>query len=43
MTQIILDLNLFLVNLSHETITNHINRANVPEANTPGFRVCREL
>ena len=43
MTEIILDLNLFFVNLSHETITNHINRANVPEANTPGFGVCREL
>lgn len=43
MTEIILDLNLFLVNLSHETITNHINRANVPKADTSGFRVCCEL
>lgn len=43
MTEIILDLNLFLVNLSHETITNHINRANVPEANTSGFRICCKL
>lgn len=43
MTEIILDLNLFLVNLSHETITNHINRANVPEANTTSFRICCEL
>ena len=43
MTEIILDLNLFLVNLSHETITNHINRPNVPEANTSGFRICSEL
>ncbi len=43
MTEIIQNPNLFAVNLSHETITNHINRANVPEANTPGFRVCREL
>ncbi len=43
MTQIILNANLFAVNLSHETITNHINRVNVPEADTSGFRVCREL
>ena len=43
MTEIILDLNLFLVNLSHETITNHINRANVPKADTSGFRICCEL
>ena len=43
MTQIILNANLFAVNLSHETITNHINFANVPQANTSGFRVCREL
>ena len=37
MTQIILNANLFAVNLSHETITNHINFANVPQANTSGF------
>ena len=43
MTQIILNANLFAVNLSHETITNHINFANVPEANTSGFRICCEL
>ena len=43
MTEIILNPNLFDVNLSHETITNHINRANVSKANTSGFRVCREL
>ena len=43
MTEIILNPNLFDVNLSHETITNHINRVNVPEADTSGFRVCREL
>jgi hypothetical protein len=43
MTQIILNANLFAVNLSHETITNHINYANVPEANSSGFRVCDEL
>jgi hypothetical protein len=43
MTEIILDLDLFFVNLSHETITNHINRANVPEANTSGFRICCKL
>lgn len=43
MTEIILDLNLFLVNLYHETTTNHINRVNVPEADTSGFRVCCEL
>ena len=43
MTEIILNPNLFDVNLSHETITNHINRANVPEANTSGFRICCEL
>ena len=43
MIQIILNANLFGVNLSHETITNHINRANVPEANTSGFRICCEL
>lgn len=43
MTQIILNANLFGVNLSHETISNLINSANVPEANTSGFRVCCEL
>ena len=43
MTEIILNPNLFDVNLSHETITNHINRANVPEANTSGFRIRSEL
>ena len=43
MTEIIQDLNLFLVNLSHETITNYINRVNVPEANTSGFRIRSEL
>ncbi len=43
MTQIILNANLFAVNLSHETITNHINFANVPQANTSGFRICGEL
>ena len=43
MTQIILNANLFAVNLSHETITNHINFANVPQANTSGFRICCEL
>ena len=43
MTEIILDLNLYLVNLSHETITNYINRVNVPEANTSGFRIRSEL
>lgn len=43
MIEIILNANLFGVNLSHETITNHINCVNVPEANTSGFRVCCEL
>ena len=43
MTEIIQDLNLFDVNLSHETITNHINRANVPKADTSGFRIRSEL
>ena len=43
MTQIILNANLFAVNLSHETITNHINFANVPQANTSGFRILGEL
>ena len=43
MTEIILNANLFAVNLSHETIINHINCTNVPKANTSGFRVCREL
>ena len=43
MTEIILNPNLFDVNLSHETITNHINRVNVPEANTSGFRIRSEL
>ena len=43
MTEIILDLNLFLVNLSHETITNHINHANVFKADTSGFRICGKL
>lgn len=43
MTEIILNANLFAVNLSHETITNHINFANVPQANTSGFRICCEL
>jgi len=43
MTEIILNANLFAVNLSHETITNHINHANVSKANTAGFRICCEL
>ena len=43
MTQIILNANLFAVNLSHETITNHINFANVPQANSSGFRIRGEL
>lgn len=43
MTEIILNANLFDVNLSHETNTNHINRVNVPKADTSGFRVCCEL
>jgi hypothetical protein len=43
MTEIILNANLFDVNLSHETIINHINFANVPQANTSGFRICCEL
>lgn len=43
MTEIILNAYLFDVNLSHETITNHINFINVPKANTFGFRVCCEL
>lgn len=43
MTQIILNAFFFDVNLSHETITNHINFTNVPQANTSGFRVCCEL
>ncbi len=30
MTEIILNPNLFLVNLSYETIINHINHVNVP-------------
>lgn len=41
MTQIILNANLFAVNLSHETIINHTNCTNVPKADTSGFRVCR--
>ena len=43
MTQIILNANLFAVNLSHETITNHINHANVFKADTSGFRICGKL
>lgn len=43
MTEIILNPNLFDVNLSHETIANHINFTNVPQANTSGFRICCEL
>jgi hypothetical protein len=43
MTEIILNAYLFDVNLSHETITNHINFANVPQANNSGFRICCEL
>ena len=43
MTEIILNANLFAVNLSHETITNHINHANVFKADTSGFRICGKL
>jgi len=43
MTQIILNANLFAVNLSHETIINHTNCTNVPKADTSGFRICSEL
>ena len=43
MTEIILNANLFDVNLSHETIINHINHADVFKANTSGFRICCEL
>ena len=43
MTEIILNPNLFAVNLSHETITNHINHANVFKADTSGFRICGKL
>ena len=43
MTQIILNANLFAVNLFHETITNHINHADVFKANTSGFRIRGEL
>ena len=41
MTQIILNAELFNVNLSHETISIHINHANAFKADTSGFRVCR--
>ena len=43
MIEIILNANLFGVNLSHETITNHINHANVFKADTSGFRICGKL
>ena len=43
MTEIIQNPNLFAVNLSHETITNHINHANVFKADTSGFRICGKL
>jgi len=41
MTQIILNADLFNVNLSYETISIHINHANAFKADTSGFRVCR--
>ena len=43
MIQIILNANLFAVNLSHETITNHINHTYVFKADTSGFRICGKL
>ena len=40
MTEIILNPNLFDVNLSHEEITSHTNPFNVFKTNTSGFRIC---
>ncbi len=39
MTEIILNANLFHVNLFHEAITSHTNPFNVFKANTSGFRI----